>query len=71
MSTAALDRQVDGLAFVRGVIAGELGEVPIGDLLRFRVAEAEHGRVTVVGTPDRRVYNLIGHGTSTCLVVDT
>ena len=73
MSTAALERQVDGLAFVRRLIAGELGDVPIGELLRFRAAEAEHGRVTVIGAPDRRVYNLIGtvHGGWAAAILDT
>ncbi len=73
MSTAALERTGTGLEFLRRIVAGEVGNVPIGDTLGFRVTEAESGRVVLRGRPDERSYNLIGtvHGGWAASILDT
>ncbi|APE38302.1 hypothetical protein BOX37_13340 [Nocardia mangyaensis] len=43
-----------------GMTSGELANPPIGELMNFRVAEAEPGRVVVELTPDQRHQNVIG-----------
>ena len=73
MSTAIIEHTGTGLDFLRRMIAGETGNVPIGDTLGFRVVEAENGRVVLLGRPDERVYNLIGtvHGGWAAAVLDS
>lgn len=73
MSTAVLEHTGTGLAFLRRMLAGETGNVPIGDTLGFRLTEAENGRVVLAGRPDERFYNLIGtvHGGWTAAILDT
>jgi uncharacterized protein (TIGR00369 family) len=73
MSTAVLEHTGTGLDFLRRMLAGETGNVPIGDSLGFRLVEAENGRVALVGRPDPRFYNLIGtvHGGWTAAILDT
>jgi uncharacterized protein (TIGR00369 family) len=73
MSTAIIEHTGTGLDFLRRMIAGETGNVPIGDTLGFRVVEAENGRVVLLGRPDERVYNLIGtvHGGWAAAILDT
>lgn len=62
-----------GLEYLQRILAGEIPGVPIGDTLGFRLAEAEKGRVVLVGRPDRRSYNLIGsvHGGWAASILDT
>jgi uncharacterized protein (TIGR00369 family) len=62
-----------GLEYLRRIVAGELPQVPIGDTLGFRLTEAEHGRVVLVGQPDERSYNLIGsvHGGWAASILDS
>ena len=47
--------------------------MPIGDTLGFRITEVEKGRVVLLGTPDRRSYNLIGtvHGGWAAAILDS
>ena len=73
MSTGALARTGTGLDFLQRLARGEEGNVPIGDTLGFRVAEAQPGRVVLTGQPDRRSYNLIGtvHGGWAASILDT
>ena len=73
MSTAIIEHTGTGLDFLRRMLAGETGNVPIGDTLGFRLVEAENGRVALVGRPDQRSYNLIGtvHGGWTAAILDT
>lgn len=73
MSTSALERDVAGLDYLRSIVAGEVGGVPIGETLGFRLVEAGEGRVTLAGTPDARSYNLIGtvHGGWAASILDT
>ena len=73
MSTGALERTGTGLEFLQRIVRGEEGNVPIGDTLGFRLAQAERGRVVLTGQPDRRSYNLIGtvHGGWAASILDT
>jgi uncharacterized protein (TIGR00369 family) len=73
VSTGALERTGTGLDFLQRIVRGEEGNVPIGDTLGFRLAEAERGRVVLTGQPDRRSYNLIGtvHGGWAAAILDT
>jgi uncharacterized protein (TIGR00369 family) len=70
---ASADRAVSGLEFLRKIAAGEYANVPIGDHLGFRLAAVEKGRVTLVGRPDERSYNLLRcvHGGWTAAILDT
>jgi uncharacterized protein (TIGR00369 family) len=70
---ASADRTVSGLEFLQKIAAGEYANVPIGDHLGFRVASVEKGRVTLVGRPDERSYNLLRsvHGGWTAAILDT
>ncbi|HUP30735.1 MAG TPA: PaaI family thioesterase [Usitatibacter sp.] len=71
--TLATQSSGTGLEYLRRIIAGEIPQVPIGDLLGFRLIEAEPGRVVLAGQPDRRAYNLIGtvHGGWAAAILDT
>jgi uncharacterized protein (TIGR00369 family) len=62
-----------GLEYLQRILAGEIPGVPIGDTLGFRLAQAEKGRVVLVGSPDARSYNLIGsvHGGWAAAILDT
>ena len=73
MIAATAQRSEGGLAYLRRIIAGDLANVPMGELLGFRVTEAEPGKVVLRGTPDLRAYNLIGtlHGGWTASILDT
>lgn len=73
MSTSALDRNIAGLDYVRRLITGEIPTVPIAEVLNMRIVEAQLGRVSLVGSPDQRAYNLIGtvHGGWTATILDT
>ena len=67
------EREGAGIDFLRKIISGEYGMVPIGDHLGFRVVDAIPGRVTLAGRPDRRSYNLLEnvHGGWTAAILDT
>ncbi|HSN22017.1 MAG TPA: PaaI family thioesterase [Usitatibacter sp.] len=73
MSTAALDREVSGLEFLRRIVAGEVRNVPIGETLGFRAVEAESGRIVLAGKPGANALNLIGtiHGGWSAAILDT
>jgi len=62
-----------GIDFLRKIISGEYGMVPIGDHLGFRLVEAEKGRAVLLGKPDERSYNLLEnvHGGWTAAILDT
>ena len=70
---ASADRKGSGLEFLQKIATGEYANVPIGDHLGFRVAAVEKGRVTLVGRPDERSYNLLRsvHGGWTAAILDT
>jgi uncharacterized protein (TIGR00369 family) len=67
------DRTENGLEFLRQIAAGKYANVPIADHLGFRIASVEKGRVTLVGRPDERSYNLLRsvHGGWTAAILDT
>ena len=73
MSSPAAERTTTGLEYLQRIVRGELPGVPIGDTLGFRLAEVEHGRVRLLGNPDRRSYNLIGtvHGGWAATILDS
>jgi len=73
VSTAALDRQVSGLEFMRAIVAGEIANVPIGETLGFRPVEVEAGRIVFAGKPAAGSLNLIGtiHGGWSAAILDT
>ena len=73
MSNSALDRAVGGLEYLRELLAGKVGNVPIGQALGFRVTEVASGEVVLTGEPDARFYNLIGtiHGGWAASILDT
>jgi uncharacterized protein (TIGR00369 family) len=70
---ASADRTGSGLEFLQKIAVGEYANVPIGDHLGFRIASVEKGRVTLVGRPDERSYNLLRsvHGGWTAAILDT
>jgi len=66
-------REGAGIDFLRKIVSGEYGMVPIGDHLGFRLVEAEKGRAVLLGKPDERSYNLLEnvHGGWTAAILDT
>jgi uncharacterized protein (TIGR00369 family) len=62
-----------GLERLQRILSGEVPSLPIGETLGFKLAEAEKGRVVLVGKPDKRSYNLIGtvHGGWAASILDT
>lgn len=66
-------RETTGVEYLRRMIAGEIGNVPIGDTLGFRMVEAEPGRVALAGNPDERSFNVMGsvHGGWPAAILDT
>ena len=68
-----MPRDTSGLEYLQRIIRGEIPGVPIGATLGFRLAEAEKGRVVVLGRPDLRSYNLLGsvHGGWGASILDT
>ena len=66
-------KRLSGLDLLRGWIDGSLPRAPISDLLAFRLAEAEEGRVLFVGTPHGGLYNPIGsvHGGYAATLLDS
>jgi uncharacterized protein (TIGR00369 family) len=73
VSTSALDRAVGGLEYLRELVAGKVGGVPIGETLGFRVTGVSEGEILLAGTPDTRFCNLIGtiHGGWAATILDT
>jgi uncharacterized protein (TIGR00369 family) len=73
VSTAALDREVNGLEFMQAIVAGEIANVPIGETLGFRPIEVEPGRIVFAGKPSAASLNLIGttHGGWSAAILDT
>ena len=63
----------DGLGFLRAIIAGELPQPPISELLGFHLAEVDKGRAVFEGVPEFRHYNPIGtvHGGFAATLLDS
>ena len=53
-------KSYDGLGFLKAIIAGNLPQPPISELLDFHLVEAENGRAVFEGVPQYRHYNPIG-----------
>lgn len=70
---ASSDRAGSGLEYLQRIVSGEYASLPIGEHLGFRIASVEKGRVTLLGNPDRRSYNLLNsvHGGWTAAILDT
>jgi len=63
----------DGLAFLRGIIAGTQPNPPISETLGFHLAEADPGRAVFTCVPEFRHYNPIGsvHGGLAATLLDS
>lgn len=57
IATAAALRTYSGIDGLRAIMTGELPPPPIGVLMRFRLVEAEVGRVVFEGDPGEDHYN--------------
>jgi len=70
---SALDRTGTGLEYLQKIVAGEYGNVPIGDHVGFRMAEVSKGRIVFTGEPRENVLNLIGtvHGGYAATILDS
>lgn len=66
-------KSYDGLSFLKAIIAGELPNPPISELLGFHLTEAAKGRVAFEGAPEFRHYNPIGtvHGGFASTLLDS
>lgn len=73
MNGPAPERTTAGLEYLQRVVSGEIGGVPIGETLGFRLVEVEKGRVALLGNPDLRSYNLVGtvHGGWGAAILDS
>ena len=63
----------DGLAFLKGIIAGTQPNPPISELLGFHLTQIEQGRAVFEGDPEYRHYNPIGtvHGGFAMTLLDS
>ena len=70
---SASARTTTGLEFLRKVVAGEIGQIPIGVTLGFKLVEVEKGRVLLTGRPGKESYNMIGtvHGGWAASILDS
>jgi uncharacterized protein (TIGR00369 family) len=66
-------RKMAGIDFLRAICAGELPPPPIAQVLGFRLAEVEAGRVVFECTPGEHHYNPIGvvHGGLAMTLLDS
>src|SRR4051794_37396653 len=64
---------LSGLEFLQAIIDGEHPKPPIGQLMEFKIVEAERGRAVFEGRPSDRVYNPIGmvHGGYAGVLIDS
>ena len=64
---------LSGLEFLRAIISGAHPAAPIGQLMEFKIVEAEPGRAVFEGRPSDRVYNPIGmvHGGYVGVLIDS
>jgi uncharacterized protein (TIGR00369 family) len=71
--TAAAGATMDGLSYMRAIIAGELPPPPIAMTMRMQPVELEEGRVVFEGEPGEEHYNPIGvvHGGYAATLLDS
>ncbi|WP_169582745.1 MULTISPECIES: PaaI family thioesterase [Microbacterium] len=69
----AASRAMDGLTYLRALIAGELPPPPIARLLDFTLVSAEPGEAVFECEPREFHYNVLGvvHGGVACTLLDT
>jgi uncharacterized protein (TIGR00369 family) len=65
--------ELDGLTFLRAVVAGTIPMAPIGALMNMHVVAVDQGTATFALTPDESQYNPIGgvHGGTMCTLLDS
>jgi uncharacterized protein (TIGR00369 family) len=65
--------QLDGLATLRAMIAGELPQPPICAVLNYRLVDASEGSATFAGEPDETMRNPAGtvHGGWAATLLDS
>ena len=70
---AARGREMVGVDFLRAIRDGELPPAPIQNLMSFRLAEVDEGRVVFVGDPGEQHFNPIGvvHGGFAATLLDS
>jgi len=63
----------DGLSFLSAMIAGQIPNPPISEVLGFHLTEVEYGRAVFEGLPEFRHYNPIGtvHGGFAMTLLDS
>ena len=66
-------KTMDGLEFMRAMIAGEIPPPPITGLMNMTAISADVGTVTFTCEPDESMYNPIGtvHGGLVCTLLDS
>jgi uncharacterized protein (TIGR00369 family) len=62
-----------GLEYLQLIVNGKIANPPIAQLMNFRAAEVEHGRIVFAGVPTVDVYNLIDtvHGGFAAAMLDS
>jgi uncharacterized protein (TIGR00369 family) len=70
---AAAGRGMVGIDFLRQIRDGELPPAPIQNLMSFRLAEVDEGRVVFVAEPGEQHFNPIGvvHGGLAAILLDS
>ena len=70
---AARGREMTGIEFLRAIRDGELPRAPIQELMGFRLAEVDPGRVVFVAEPGEQHFNPIGvvHGGLAATLLDS
>jgi uncharacterized protein (TIGR00369 family) len=73
VATAAVGAELDGISYMRKIVAGELPPPPIAVTMRLRPVELEEGRVVFEGEPGEEHYNPIGvvHGGYAATLLDS
>jgi uncharacterized protein (TIGR00369 family) len=73
VATAAAGATMDGLAYMRAIVAGELPPPPIAVTMQLRPVELAEGRVVFEGEPGEEHYNPIGivHGGYAATLLDS
>jgi uncharacterized protein (TIGR00369 family) len=66
-------RRLDGLEFLKRVLAGEFPPPPMAQLMNIRISEVDEGRVVFEGTPEEYHYNPLGvvHGGMAATLLDS
>jgi uncharacterized protein (TIGR00369 family) len=73
MPPLAASRELDGLTYLRALIAGEYPPPPISRLLDFWLVSVEPGEAVFESTPGEHHYNPLGmvHGGLACTLLDS